>query len=42
MVSLEELLKRSDYIAIHTALTPQTRGFLGEKGLRLVKPGTGS
>lgn len=39
MVSLEELLKRSDYIAIHTALTPQTRGLLGEKELRLVKPG---
>jgi D-3-phosphoglycerate dehydrogenase / 2-oxoglutarate reductase len=39
MVSLEELLKRSDYVAIHTALTPQTRGLIGEKELRLVKPG---
>jgi D-3-phosphoglycerate dehydrogenase len=38
MVSLEELLQRSDYIAIHTALTPQTRGLIGEKELRLVKP----
>jgi D-3-phosphoglycerate dehydrogenase len=39
MVSLEELLRRSDYIAIHTALTPQTRGLIGERELRLVKPG---
>ena len=39
MVSLEELLQRSDYIAIHAALTPQTRGLIGEKELRLVKPG---
>jgi D-3-phosphoglycerate dehydrogenase len=38
MVSLEELLRRSDYIAIHTALTPQTRGLIGERELRLVKP----
>ncbi|MGD0116278.1 MAG: phosphoglycerate dehydrogenase [Dehalococcoidia bacterium] len=38
MVSLEELLQRADYIAIHTALTPQTRGLIGEKELRLVKP----
>ena len=39
MVSLEDLLRRSDYIAIHTALTPQTRGLIGERELRLVKPG---
>ena len=39
MVSLEDLLRRSDYIAIHTALTPQTRGLIGAKELRLVKPG---
>jgi D-3-phosphoglycerate dehydrogenase len=38
MVSLEDLLRQSDYIAIHTALTPQTRGLIGEKELRLVKP----
>jgi D-3-phosphoglycerate dehydrogenase len=38
MVSLPELLQRADYIAIHTALTPQTRGLIGEKELRLVKP----
>jgi len=38
MVSLEDLLRRSDYIAIHTALTPQTRGLIGEKELSLVKP----
>jgi D-3-phosphoglycerate dehydrogenase len=39
MVPLEELLRRSDYIAIHTALTPQTRGMIGEKELKLVQPG---
>ncbi len=39
MVPLEELLARSDYVAIHTALTPQTRGLIGEKELRLMKPG---
>jgi D-3-phosphoglycerate dehydrogenase / 2-oxoglutarate reductase len=38
MVSLEDLLRRADYIAVHTALTPQTRGLIGEKELRLVKP----
>ena len=31
-------MKGSDYIAIHTTLTPQTRGLIGEKELRLVKP----
>jgi D-3-phosphoglycerate dehydrogenase / 2-oxoglutarate reductase len=38
MVSLEDLLRRADYIAIHTALTPQTRGLISEKELALVKP----
>ncbi len=38
MVSLPDLLQRADYVAIHTALTPQTRGLIGEKELRLVKP----
>jgi len=39
MVSLEELLSRSDYIGIHTVLTPQTKGLIGEKELGMVKPG---
>ncbi|HUS82180.1 MAG TPA: phosphoglycerate dehydrogenase [Dehalococcoidia bacterium] len=38
MVALEDLLRRSDYIAIHTALTAQTRGLIGDKELKLVKP----
>jgi len=38
IVSLEELLKRSDYVAVHTALTPQTRGLIGEKELAMMKP----
>ena len=37
-VTLEEVLKRSDYVAIHTSLTAQTRGLIGKKELRLMKP----
>ena len=38
IVELGDLLKGSDYIAIHTILTPQTKGLIGEKELRMVKP----
>lgn len=37
-VDLETLLKNSDFVSIHTPLTPQTRGLIGEKELRLMKP----
>ncbi len=37
-VSLEELLKTSDYISVHTNLTPETRHLIGEKELALMKP----
>lgn len=37
-VELDELLKRSDFVSIHTPLTPQTRGLIGERELRLMKP----
>jgi len=39
IVSLEDLLGRSDYIGVHTVLTPQTKGLIGEKELGMVKPG---
>ncbi len=38
LVSLERLLKESDFITIHSALTPSTKGLIGAKELALVKP----
>jgi phosphoglycerate dehydrogenase-like enzyme len=38
-VSLDELLAQSDFISLHAALTPQTRGLLGEAQFRKIKPG---
>jgi D-3-phosphoglycerate dehydrogenase len=38
VVSLEELLKRSDIVTLHVPLTPQTRGIIGAKELALMKP----
>lgn len=38
-VSLDELLSQSDFISLHAALTPQTRGMLGEAQFRKMKPG---
>jgi D-3-phosphoglycerate dehydrogenase len=37
-VSLEDLLGRSDYLTLHAALTPQSRGLLGESQFRRMKP----
>jgi glyoxylate reductase len=37
-VSLEELLRESDFISIHTPLTPETHHLLNRENLRLVKP----
>jgi glyoxylate reductase len=36
-VTLEELMKNSDFISIHVALTPETQGLIGEKELSLMK-----
>ena len=36
-VGLETLLKESDLVSIHKALTPQSRGMIGESQLRLMK-----
>ena len=38
LVSLEELLKRSDFITVHVPLTPATKGLIGKKEFELVKP----
>jgi len=35
--SLEEVMKNSDFVSIHLPLTPQTRGFIKEEHLRMMK-----
>lgn len=35
--SLEELLRESDYVSINVNLTPENRGLIGEKELRMMK-----
>ncbi|MCX6020885.1 MAG: phosphoglycerate dehydrogenase, partial [Chloroflexi bacterium] len=39
VVSMDELLRMSDFISVHTPLTQGTRGLIGEEELRKVKPG---
>jgi phosphoglycerate dehydrogenase-like enzyme len=36
-VALDELLRRSDYVTIHTALREETRGLIGERQLGIMK-----
>jgi phosphoglycerate dehydrogenase-like enzyme len=36
-VSLDELLTQSDFLSLHSALTPQNRGLIGEAQLRKMK-----
>jgi (S)-sulfolactate dehydrogenase len=36
--ALEELLAESDVVSLHVPLTPQTRGMLDERRLRMMKP----
>lgn len=38
-VALERLLVESDFVSLHSALTPETRGLIGEAELRAMKPG---
>src|SRR5262249_43230825 len=35
---LDELLRSADYASIHAPLTPDTKGMIGERELRLMKP----
>ena len=37
-VSMEQLLAESDFISLHSALTPETRGLIGEAQLRAMRP----
>ena len=36
-VELEDLLRTSDFISIHVPLTPETKGLIGEKEIKLMK-----
>lgn len=36
-LSLDELLRESDYVSLHAALTERTRGMIGRRELRLMK-----
>lgn len=37
-VALDQLLAESDFVSLHAALTPQTRGLIGEAQLKRMKP----
>jgi D-3-phosphoglycerate dehydrogenase len=39
LVTLDELLRQSDFISIHLPKTPETKGLIGEREFGLMKPG---
>ena len=38
LTSLDELLRRADFVSLHVRLNPQTRGMIGTRELGLMKP----
>jgi phosphoglycerate dehydrogenase-like enzyme len=38
LVSLDEVLREADFVALHCRLTPETRGLIGRRELGLMKP----
>ena len=38
--TLDDLLRQSDYVSLHVALTPETRNLIGARELALMKPAT--
>ncbi|MBI3962871.1 MAG: D-glycerate dehydrogenase [Deinococcus sp.] len=36
--SLDDVLKQADFVTLHTPLLPETRGLIGEKQLKMMKP----
>jgi len=39
LASLDDIYRRSDFITVHTPLTEETRGIIGEKTFEVCKPG---
>ena len=39
LMSLEDVMKQADIISVHTPLTPETKGLIGEKEIALMKQG---
>jgi D-3-phosphoglycerate dehydrogenase len=37
LATLDEVLRRADFVSIHAALTPETKGMIGEAQLRIMK-----
>ena len=40
IASFEEVLRRAEFVTVHTPLTPETEGMIGDRELALMKPGS--
>ena len=40
IASFEEVLRRAEFVTVHTPLTPQTEGLIGARELEMMKPGS--